>query len=131
MQADNFRAAPHNLQRTAAPPLASLPSCHPLGGEPNCWASGGIMSNNDFLDEEDKYLEFDWTIVERHYNSKDTFISHYRAIPTDEIKNQFLKVISYYKFLVREFNYQHPEEFDVDFASQTYKFVGLIAKNIR
>ncbi len=85
------------------------------------------MSKNDFLDNEAKYLEFTWTIMERHYQSKETFVNQYQALSTAEVKNQFLQLASYYKFLVREFNYEHPEGFDVDFAAQTYKFIGLIA----
>jgi hypothetical protein len=82
-----------------------------------------------FLENEQKFLEYSWIIYEPYFNDQNSFLGKYNSIDSPENKNNFLRVISYYLFFVREGNYSSPKYdiHDLSFVNQTYKFIAIIA----
>ncbi len=87
------------------------------------------MPSMRFIEHEDKFLEYSWSVYEAHFNDKASFIDKYNLIDSPEKKNKFLRLASYYLFFVRDGSYSSPK-YDVEeiaFVDQTNKFIAIIA----
>jgi len=58
------------------------------------------MKDKQYLYAKDKFLEYSFQALQKHFSNKDDFISFFEAIENDEQKNLFLKTASLYLFLV-------------------------------
>jgi hypothetical protein len=88
------------------------------------------MPDMRYFHAEEEFLTYSWQVYQSYYSSKDTFLSQYQNIATDEQKNLFLMLVSFYKFLVRdgEYRLKEDDEFSyVDYLDETYKFISLMS----
>jgi hypothetical protein len=87
------------------------------------------MRSMRFIQNEEKFLEYSWSVFQAYFNDQDSFIEKYNRIESPEKKNWFLRLASYYLFFVIDGNYSSPK-YDVEdlaFVDQTYKFIAIIA----
>jgi hypothetical protein len=82
-----------------------------------------------FIENEDKFLEYSWSVYESYFNDKESFTDQYNRIDSPEKKNSFLRLTSYYLFFVIEGSYSSPkyDAEDLSFVDQTYKFIAIVA----
>jgi len=88
------------------------------------------MPDMRYLDARDKFLGYAWSVFSNYFESPAAFEEQFDWIQDDESKNLFLKLASFYKFLVRDGNFiieldgevQDDQTFD-----ETYKFIAVIA----
>jgi hypothetical protein len=82
-----------------------------------------------FIENEDKFLGYAWSVFEAYFKDKESFIEKYNHIDSPEKKNWFLRLASYYLFFVIDGNYSSPKYDieDLSFVDQTYKFIAIIA----
>lgn len=83
----------------------------------------------DYLKEENYFLE-DVRIVFRSYFSNiEDLIIKYRKIDSPEKKNEFLRVVSRYNYLIKDIHYSSSERFgpQIEYVSTTHKFITIIA----
>jgi hypothetical protein len=87
------------------------------------------MSSMRFIENEEKFLEYSWSVFQEYFMDRASFIEKYHRIESPEKKNCFLRLASYYLFFVVDGNYSSPK-YDVEelaFVDQTYKFMAIVA----
>src|SRR5574341_22864 len=87
------------------------------------------MRSMRFIENEEKFLEYSWSVFQAYFKDKASFIEKYNRIESPEKKNWFLRLTSYYLFFVIDGNYSSPkyDVEDLSFVDQTYKFIAIIA----
>jgi hypothetical protein len=87
------------------------------------------MPSMRFIENEDKFLEYSWSIYESYFNDKASFIEKYNCIDSPEKKNKFLRLTSYYYFFVIVGGYSSSKYDieDISFVDQTNKFIAIVA----
>jgi hypothetical protein len=87
------------------------------------------MRSMRFIENEEKFLDYSWSVFQTYFTDKGSFIEKYNRIESPERKNWFLRLASYYLFFVIEGKYSSPN-YDVEdlaFVDQTYKFIAIVA----
>ena len=87
------------------------------------------MRSMRFIENEEKFLEYSWSVFQAYFNDKTSFIEKYNRIDPREKKNWFLRLASYYLFFVIDGDYSSPkyDVEDLSFVDQTYKFIAIVA----
>lgn len=87
------------------------------------------MPSMRFIENEDKFLGYSWSVYESYFSDKESFINQYNHIDSPEKKNSFLRLTSYYLFFVIDGSYSSPkyDVEDLSFVDQTYKYVAIVA----
>lgn len=88
------------------------------------------MLDMRYFKEETRYLEHAWEVFGDYFVLKHNFLSQYNQIPTQERKNLFLMIVSKYKFLVRDGEYNlitRGRYHYVDYLDRTYKFISIMS----
>lgn len=83
-----------------------------------------------YLNAKDKFLRYAWSVFASYFESPASFEEQFEWIQEDESKNLFLKLASFYKFLVRDGNFVielDGQVQDDDTFDETYKFIAIIA----
>ncbi|MBN1552551.1 hypothetical protein JW979_13835 [bacterium] len=83
-----------------------------------------------YLPAEDKFLGYAFQALGDHYNSWEEFQMKYNTIQTDDDKEKFLEIASFYLFLVKnghwEVNVDGSDSY-VDYLDHSYKFIALFS----
>ena len=89
----------------------------------------GYMRSMRFIENEEKFLEYSWSVFQEYFKDKASFLEKYYRIESAEKKNWFLRLASYYLFFVVDGNYSSPkyDVEDLSFVDQTYKFIAIVA----
>jgi hypothetical protein len=82
-----------------------------------------------FIENEDKFLEYSWSVYERYFTDRASFLDKYNRINSPEKKNRFLRLTSYYLFFVIDGSYSSSkyDSENLAFVDQTYKFIAIVA----
>lgn len=88
------------------------------------------MADLRYLESREKFLGYAWSVFSSYFESPAAFEEQFDWIQEDKSKNLFLKIASFYKFLVRDGTFvieldgevQDDQTFD-----ETYKFIAIIA----
>jgi len=88
------------------------------------------MPDMRYLDARGKFLKYAYDVLEPYFADFEGLERLFDAIPTDEEKNRFLKISSFYKFLIVDGRYCLYDNYAptyVDYLDETYKFIALFA----
>lgn len=88
------------------------------------------MPDMRYIEAKDKFLDYAWEVFADYYDARSDFVSQFDRIKKDEDKNLFLKVASFYKFLIRDGRFvitNADGETIVDYLDETYKYIALMA----
>ena len=83
----------------------------------------------DFIQHEDIFLLDVIAVYESFFYDKEKIIKKYLELGSQDTKNQFLRIVNKYNFLVKSIKLSHNNFSctDTQAASDTYKFVTIIA----
>jgi hypothetical protein len=88
------------------------------------------MPDMRYLDAKEKFLGYAWDVYSDYYDNREVFLAQFTQITNDKGKNKFLKITSFYKFLIRDstlVTFQDGEENRVDYLDDTYKYIAIMA----
>lgn len=83
-----------------------------------------------YLPAEDKFLGYAFQALGDYYNSWEEFHMKYNTIQTDDDKEKFLEVASFYLFLVKNGNWEvnvDGSDSYVEYLDHSYKFIALFS----
>jgi len=84
------------------------------------------MEDLRYLEDKDKFLEYTFDVLKNHFKTRDEFIRYFDSIENDIDKNKFLKISSFYRFLVRKGRFV-TDIGVVDYLDTTYKYVAIFS----
>ena len=88
------------------------------------------MPDTRYLDSQEKFLGYAWSVFSEYYDRQEVFAEQFEWIREAESKNLFLKLASFYKFLVKEGTFRikrDGQEEVVDYLDETYKFIAIMS----
>lgn len=88
------------------------------------------MPDMRYLNDKDKFVGFAHDVFGKYFESRADFDTFFQHIEGEAQKNRFLKLASFYKFLIRDGKYVVSEpEFPtyIDYLDETYKFIALFS----
>jgi hypothetical protein len=80
-----------------------------------------------YWQQRDHFSPFAFDAFQEYFGSRSMFDAFVASIPADEEKSRFLKVASFYKFLVKDGRFSVPGYEETKYFDETYRFVGLVA----
>jgi hypothetical protein len=86
------------------------------------------MPDMRYFHREEKFLRESWDVYSSYFSRQEDFEKQYRQIDSDLRKNLFLKISSFYKFLVRDGEFLveiNDQKHPISYIDSTYKFVAL------
>ena len=88
------------------------------------------MPDMRYLEAKLIFLAYASDVFGRYYDDPAEFKRQFEQIKTDQDQNRFLKLASFYKFLIKEGQYTHiggAEPIRIDYIDETYKYIGLMS----
>jgi hypothetical protein len=88
------------------------------------------MPDMRYIHDKEKFLKYAYEVFGDCFEDETQFFEQFERIEKDKQKNLFLKISSFYKFLVRDGEFRTKVEGSiktVDYLDQTYKFIALIS----
>jgi len=88
------------------------------------------MTDLRYLEDKEKFIAYAYDVLGRHFGSMDEFVSEFESISTDEAKNEFLRLVSFYKYLVKDGRFyvnERGEQKYVDYLDETHRYVALMS----
>lgn len=88
------------------------------------------MPDLRYLEAKEKFFPYAYDVLGQYFESMDEFIGQFESIPTDEAKNEFLRLISVFKYLVKDGKFyvnEGSEQKYVDYLDETCRYVALIS----
>ncbi len=88
------------------------------------------MPDMRYLDAKEKFLDYCWEVFDDYFQSEDQFRAQFEQVPSDAKKNTFLKLTSFYKFLVRDGKFITKvggQDSYTDYLDHTYKFIAIMS----
>lgn len=86
-----------------------------------------INNNNN----ETVFLNYSYDVFNKYFSDRTSFDAFYNKIGTIEEKNKFLKIASFYKFLIvdGQFLNTKDEKYDkyIDYLDHTYKYIAIFS----
>jgi hypothetical protein len=79
------------------------------------------------LQERDWFSDLAFNAFQKYFESRSTFDAFVDSIATDEEKSRFLKVASFYKFLVKDGRFSVPDYAEAKYFDETYRFLAICA----
>ena len=88
------------------------------------------MPDMRYFHAKEKFIDYAYDVFKGFYPDKALFVSQFEAIPSDEAKNHFLHIASFYKFLVRDAKVictdpNFPEY--TDYIDETYRYIAMLS----
>lgn len=84
-----------------------------------------------YITNEAIFLKYSYDVFSKYFLDKDSFLAFYNTINTKEEKNKFLKIASFYKFLIvdGEFLNTKDKNYDeyIDYLDLTYKYIAIFS----
>jgi hypothetical protein len=88
------------------------------------------MPDLRYIHAKEKFLQYAYDVFQAYFPDEREFIRQFDALETDEIKNHFLHITSFYKLLVRDgkfFNTDVNLPQYTDYIDETFRYVALIS----
>jgi hypothetical protein len=89
--------------------------------------SSDLMKDIKYWEQQETYSPFAFESFEEYFDSRSEFDAFVRSITGDEEKSRFLKVGSFYKFLVKDGRFSVHGHEETTYFDETYRFVALVA----
>lgn len=87
------------------------------------------VTNHRFLNEKDRFANYAFDVLKAYFDSRQEFDEFFEDIATDEDKDKFLRITSFYKFLVKDGSYyianKKSNKKKIDYIDDTFKYVAL------
>ena len=81
-----------------------------------------------YLENEKKFLSYAYQSLHKHFTSYDEFLYFYKYIESNEAKNLFLKVSSFYLFTVKNGDwYTKDTNVVIEYITNTYKYISIFS----
>jgi len=83
-----------------------------------------------YIQSEAKFLQSATAALRQRFVSEQDFLRFYYMLPDDEAKNEFLRIASFYLYLVKDgdwVNRLNGEESVTDYLTNSYKFVSIFS----
>ncbi|GAH22316.1 unnamed protein product [marine sediment metagenome] len=89
------------------------------------------MEDLRYIKNENKFLDYSFDVLKKYFNNdRIVFDSFYNSINSKEKKNKFLKIASFYKFLVVDGKFivesNKPNAY-IDYLDHTYKYIAIFS----
>lgn len=88
------------------------------------------MKNHRYLQSKEKFLDYSFSALESKFESREKFISFFDSIESDDEKNLFLKIASFYLFIVKQGDWivDIPNsDHKIDYLNDTFKYIALFS----
>src|SRR4030042_2585522 len=89
------------------------------------------LKNMRYLDARDKFLEYAFHALGEHFQGRrDNLDKYFNSIRTDELKDRFLKISSFYLFLVKQGDWKTGilgSNNTIDYLTNTYKYIAIFS----
>lgn len=88
------------------------------------------MKDEDYLHNKKYYLKHVFSIWQPYFENREDFEQFYEAIPSDKEKGLFLRIGSFYKYLIKVGHYKLGNEFlnkGMSYIDDSYKFITLFS----
>jgi hypothetical protein len=85
------------------------------------------MEELPYLHSQDTFLNYAFDVLQKYFSDRQRFDDFFESIVGEEAKNRFLKITSFYKFLVKDGKFGYSDRPYVDYIDETYKYVGLVS----
>ena len=85
------------------------------------------MKELKYWEQRNTFSPFAFESFQDYFGSRSEFDAFVDSIATDEEKSRFLKVASFYKFLVKDGRFSVPGYEKAKYFDETYRFVGIVA----
>jgi hypothetical protein len=89
-----------------------------------------LTSDRRYLLNEDKFKEYAYTALGAEFSKREEFEYFYSSLPSDAVKDEFLRVSSFYLFLVRGGDWHvrvKGSDSVVDYLTNTFKLVSIFS----
>lgn len=89
------------------------------------------MNNFRYIGDEKKFLDYSFDVFKKYFNNnRASFNSFYKSIDSKDKKNKFLKIASFYKFLVVDGKFtveSNKPDIYIDYLDHTYKYIAIFS----
>lgn len=85
------------------------------------------MKELKYWEQRDHFVPLAFEPFQKYFTNRSEFDALVDSIATDEAKSQFLKVASFYKFLVKDGRFVVPGYEEAKYFDETYRFLALVA----
>src|SRR5467141_1599601 len=85
-----------------------------------------FMKELKYWEQKDWFSPLAFEPFQEYFRSRSEFDAFVRSIPADEEKSRFLKVASFYKFLVKDGRFIVRGAEETKYFDETYRFVALV-----
>lgn len=85
------------------------------------------MKHLKYVKERDWFANFAFEVFREYFSDRSAFDTFVDSISADEEKGRFLKVASFYKFLVKDGRFSVPGYEEAKDFDRTHRFVALVA----
>jgi hypothetical protein len=80
-----------------------------------------------YVQERDWFSDLAFNAFQKYFPDRSAFDTFVDSIAADEEKSRFLKVASFYKFLVKNGRFSVPEYEEAKYFDETYRFLAICA----
>jgi len=84
-----------------------------------------------YIESEEKFLNYSFDVFKKYFNSdRELFNLFYKSIGSKDKKNKFLKIASFYKFLVVDGKFivqNKKSDSYIDYLDHTYKYIAIFS----
>lgn len=83
-----------------------------------------------YIHDKDKFMVYAYDVFKPYFPEESEFIRQFETLESDELKNHFLHIISFYKLLVRDGKFVSTDPNlppYTDYLDETYRYVALIS----
>ena len=95
------------------------------------------MEDFRYIKNKDKFLEYAFEVLQTYFSNRTSFNDFYNNISGKHNKNLFLKIISFYKYLVKDSSFisliqdtDNPDQVNkikISYIDETYKVIALFS----
>lgn len=95
------------------------------------------MEDFRYINNKEKFLEYAFEVLKAYFYDRDAFEVFYKNIPGKHDRNLFLKIISFYKYLVKDGSFincisdtddpNQLKETKISYIDETYKFIAIFS----
>ena len=89
------------------------------------------MNDLRYIGSEEKFLDYSFDVFKKYFcDNRESFNSFYRSIDSDDVKNKFLKIGSFYKFLIVDGKFtveNNKPDIYIDYLDHTYKYIAIFS----
>lgn len=90
-----------------------------------------VVEDLRYLEKKDHFLDLVFSVFEKYFNNdRKAFEKYFEAIPDDALKNLFLRIGSFYKYLVKDGKFTFSDQkldFGMAYINESYKYMAIFS----